>query len=541
MRGNDSLNGIKLRCYAGTTGIILAMDVVPSRRKNLLGFAIERERLPGGRWKWLQGLLRFPGQARAINTPVDSNLAPFQKFRWSDYCVYPDTKYKYKVTGVYGTPSQLKYVSGPEVEVKTEPLYKGAHQIIFNRAAAASQAYKRKFGSTNPDDTNDPRSKDARVWLSRGLQERLYSFLNRALDSNWALDIAIYEFELPEIADILEKARRQGAQIRVIYHAKEGDEQTEINTLTLIPLKTNDKLPRQTNAIFHHKFCILSRVTPDGRREPQSVLTGSTNFTPNGVYRQANVVHIIENKAIARNYLELFEELFQGADPRETKSYINTKHPVKPGSIPQAVFSPRSKFSDIQEVAAIVQKASRDLVFCTTFNLHPDICQALLGTSESDIIRYGLQNSRTKITGTHRYGQFTATAMFKSGLEGFLKETTAGQKGNILVHLKTILTDFSTNNPTVITGSNNFSANASSRNDENMLIIGGETSVADVYACEMMRLYDHYRFRYNQRAKGQRGPKKRLTLYDSDEWTARYFQKGTLPYLERIRFSGGNA
>jgi hypothetical protein len=30
---------------------------------------------------------------------------------------------------------------GPEAELKTEPLYMGAHQIIFNRAAAASQAY----------------------------------------------------------------------------------------------------------------------------------------------------------------------------------------------------------------------------------------------------------------------------------------------------------------------------------------------------------------------------------------------------------------
>ena len=126
-------------------------------------------------------------------------------------------------------------------------------------------------------------------------------------------------------------------------------------------------------------------------------------------------------------------------------------------------------------------------------------------------------------------------------MEGFLKEATVGQKGNILVHLKTILTDFSTDNPTVISGSNNFSVNASSKNDENMLIVGGNTSVADVYACEMMRLYDHYRFRYNRLAKGKRGPIKRFTLYDTDEWTARYFEDGTLPCLERIRFSGGEA
>lgn len=35
-----------------------------------------------------------------------------------------------------------------------------------------------------------------------------------------------------------------------------------------------------------------------------------------------------------------------------------------------------------------------------------------------------------------------ATAMLGNGLEGFLKESTKGQRGNILIHTKLIFVDF---------------------------------------------------------------------------------------------------
>ncbi len=52
-----------------------------------------------------------------------------------------------------------------------------------------------------------------------------------------------------------------------------------------------------------------------------------------------------------------------------------------------------------------------------------------------------------------------ATALLGEGLEGWLKESTAGQKGNILVHTKLVVVDFTS-------------------------------------GIELMRLYDHYRFRW---------------------------------------------
>lgn len=533
MRSRSVKNGYTLKAYAGSTGVMLAMNVQPALRPGLLGFAIERQGPQPGRYRWLQGLLRFPNQRRDLHSPIESKVAPIQKFRWSDYCVYPESDYAYQLYAVYGSPEKLYYRSGPMVSVRTEALDSGLRQIVFNRAAAASQAYAARFQNANPD---DPANQAAREWLSRGLRERLLRFIQQAADHTWALDLAIYEIEMPEVVELLRQAVERGVAVRVVYHGRDNDPQMEVNRQALTPLPEAVLRSRKTRAIFHHKFFVLSRLQSDGSRMPQTVLTGSTNFTNQAVYRQANVLHIFSQPDIAGRYLTLFERLFEGETPGDTKKFINASFPIAPGVTPQALFSPRSHLSDLQEVVAAIRRSRSDLLFCTAFNLNDDIELALRGDETSQVIRYGLQNSKSSITGVHRQGVFVTPAFLKEGLEGFLKESYAGQAGNIFIHLKTVVADFTTDCPTVITGSNNLSTSASTSNDENILIVSGDTGVADTYSCEMLRLYDHYRFRFNQTSKDHRGPEKRLTLDPTDSWTLRYFNEGTLPCLERLRF-----
>src|SRR5262245_40174304 len=118
MRVDDEVNGIKLRAYAGSTGVILAMDATPARRKGLLGFAIERVE-PQGRRQWLTGMVHFPKSPAKPGEPVDSNKAPFQKFRWSDYRVYSGCSYTYTVHPVYGTWDRPDVQPGPTAAVTT--------------------------------------------------------------------------------------------------------------------------------------------------------------------------------------------------------------------------------------------------------------------------------------------------------------------------------------------------------------------------------------------------------------------------------------
>jgi hypothetical protein len=551
MRARSQAHGVTLKAYAGTSGVMLAFDLPAEARAGLLGFAIERE--GGNRPRhWLEGLARFPGDR--ASGPVPSNLAPLQRFRWSDYRVYPGTRYGYTVHPVRGDARRPEVLPGPTVEVTTASVSDGAHRIVFNRAAAASQAFARGFPEVAVELDAARRERRAvrlppraLAWLSRGALEQITGFCARALDPTWALDVAIYELELPAIVDALAAARERGAEVRIVYHARAGDPQTEENERALAGWPASSLRPRVTSRICHDKFMVLSRIE-DRRRVPASVLCGSTNFTENGVYRQANVVHTLEREDVADRYRRLFEVLFAGASRAATRDWIDEHVPLGDGPLVVG-FNPRRGEDDLALFVAEIGRVERDVLFCTAFDLDDRIAQALLGAPNDPTLRFGLENRRSSITGVHRdrTADFTATAFLGGGLEGWLKESTAGQRGNILIHTKLVVLDFTSDAPTVISGSHNLSAAASGGNDENFLVIRGDAEVADCYGVELMRLYDHYRFRWH-RKQGSDGaaaadpcPRPAGTLCPDDRWTARYFEAGSLAEADRLRFSGTDA
>lgn len=543
-------DGLAVRAYAGTTGVLVAANVSEARREGLLGFALERLNFFDNEKKWLPGLLAFPGTAHAPGQPIPSNVAPFQKFRWSDYGVYPDSEYEYTVSPVYSQSGPAADEPGVRVRVRTESTSTGEHSVLFNRAAAASQAFSRKFPEVEAEiDQARRENRDVRLpekaldWLSRGVREQIVGFIEQAADSTWGLDIGIYEYELDVIVKAVDDAIARGVDVRIVYHARRGDPQTAENEHNLSRVPPERKRARLTSKIFHDKFIVASRIV-GGRREPEAVLAGSTNFTPNGVYRQGNVVHVVRNPDVAAKYLAQFESLFRGDTPRQTKKAINDAGPVDVAGPLYVGFSPRSGFGDLTAFEELIDGAERDVLFCTAFDLYDPIEQALLGKPNDDILRLGLENSRSTITGVHRdrTARFSATAMLSRGLEGFLKESTRGQRGNILIHTKLVVVDFTSEAPTVISGSHNLSSSASGGNDENFLIVRGNTDVADCYGVELMRLYDHYRFRWSRkppkRASGAPpGPLKPPPVLDTtDAWTDRYFRPGSLESLDRRRF-----
>ena len=63
----------------------------------------------------------------------------------------------------------------------------------------------------------------------------------------------------------------------------------------------------------------------------------------------------------------------------------------------------------------------------------------------------------------------------------------------------------------------------------------GSPRLADRYGVELMRIYDHYRFRYF--AKLLRLQQVQPLSADAS-WTNPYFQAGSLKELSRRRFSG---
>jgi len=535
----------RVKAYAGTNGVLLAMDLAEPRRNGLLGFAIEKQQ--GDKpWLFLFNSLTFPGKVHTFPqyhaTPSDK--APLQKFRWADYAVNPGTTLHYRVHLAYGTADAPLLGESLALSITSDDGHPANQSVIFNRAVAASQAFQRKFPdldaqiSANKNLPIEAWPDAARLWLENGLLERLLSFIEQAVDAQWALDIAIYEYQLQAIIDAVNAAFARGVQVRVLYHAQPDDPDTTLNEANLTQLPAANKRGRVTHNIFHDKFIVLSRVDGVGQRQPQAVLCGSTNFTANGVYRQANVVHTLDDVTIATRYLQTFEEVWANpADVAATRNWITEHNPMDPTQPLFAGFSPRSGGGDLREFVEIIEAASKDVLFVTAFTLPDAILNALLGKPHDDILRYGLQNTASRITGFHadRSAEFAATALLNTGLEGWLKENMKGQKGNLLVHTKAVVVDFTSDRPTIISGSHNLSTSASNGNDENYLIIRGNTDLADRYGLELLRFYEHYRFRYFAKKIEL---KQVSPLAVDDSWTNDYYVEGDLRQLSRLRFAG---
>ena len=573
MRTTKSANGITLKAYAGTTGVLLAFNVTDAKRAGLLGFAIERLHSTKKKWEWMQGMMPFPGQQHYAGQPIPTDIAPVQKFRWSDYRVYAETTYRYRVHAMFGTPDNRRLLKGPLVTVTTASLDEnGVHNVLFNRAAGASQAFTRdlpkavalieerrkqgKFTKLTVDEL-DQADPGCKAWLTRGVLPQILGVIAQAADANWALDIAIYEYEWHEIVAAVNAAAARGVKLRLLYHAKNNDEQTDQNAANAQPLIVADQAKeRRTSAIFHDKFIVLSKVTTTAGgviRAPVLVLCGSTNFTENGLFRQANVVHVVRTppgvtaNPTATRYLQLFEKIWNAdgapaTTPAATRNWIDAHNPLEPAAPFFAGFSPRSDEVDLAHFAQLIGRAKSDVLFATAFVLPKIIIDALIGQPNDPVLRLGVQNKNdNQIAGFHRdrTAQFAATALLDHGLEGWmLPETKTGGYGNILIHTKVVVVNFTGDAPVIISGSHNLSVPASGKNDENYLVIQGNTDLADCYGVEVMRIYDHYRARWvaQERAKGTFPGGGHLAPDDS--WTARYFKKDSLPCRDRLRFVG---
>jgi len=235
----------------------------------------------------------------------------------------------------------------------------------------------------------------------------------------------------------------------------------------------------------------------------------------------------------------MFSELWNTPDDTgATCRWITANNPIDPASQFFVGFSPRSGNGDLDEFARIIRSADRDVLFATAIALYEPVLDALLGGAHDDVVRFGIQNTKSSNTGFHadRTAEFTAVAFLSNGLEGWVKEGLRGQRGNLSIHLKAVIVNFTSDSPTIISGSHNLSQSASNGNDENFLVMRGDTNLADRYGLEILRFYEHYRFRYYAKLLAL---KEVRPLVPDDSWTDAYYREGNVKALARERFAGG--
>jgi len=105
-------------------------------------------------------------QHRAVSTPgilYSTRQHPIQGFTWSDFSAKPEHDYTYEVFALRRTPSNPPESEKVAVDITTESEHGSTRHVHFNRGAAASQEYTRRFGDNVLKMSVRPRSHGFRV------------------------------------------------------------------------------------------------------------------------------------------------------------------------------------------------------------------------------------------------------------------------------------------------------------------------------------------------------------------------------------------
>lgn len=492
---------VTVNAVAGTYVVLLGMEVSAEASKGLLGFALHRTDKTSNEQYWLRGFKTFEASEPypAPGTLVSTQEHPVQGFLWGDYTAKANNEYVYKVVPVYGTPRNLKYGPAVDVAIKTENEDNGTHAIYFNRGVAGSQAYVRKFGDKSPEIAGP----EAYKWLSRGAEEAILAFINKAKGKRYAIRAAAYEFSHKAVLAAFGKAAASGADVKIVYDCRKEEPQASSNKAIAAAKIKALMIPRTANPsyIAHNKFIVLLK---DG--VPVEVLTGSTNFTDGGIYGQSNVVHIVRLPELAAQYLAYWERLSEDTPAAKLRPLNLAQTPDPEGVLPggvHPVFSPRPSLNALQWYSGTIDQAKVVAGFSAAFGVNAAFAEVLQRNKNN--LRYVLlekpgptyaQFEKVKNNLIAIGAVLDADVVGDSKLQHWVAEKLSGLNGHVnYIHTKYLFVDPMGELPTVISGSANFSDASTTNNDENMLIVQGDYAVADIYLGEFMRLWNHFHFR----------------------------------------------
>ncbi|MBN3724824.1 phospholipase D-like domain-containing protein [Burkholderia sp. Ac-20379] len=591
---------VTVRSYLSPTLVLLAFDwPQAANRADFLGFAIRRT--PGfhsadGQTRaassWLPNRLTFDGPVADTQRDAPTDQAPIQKFMWWDARIDPPDRgqaFRYDVFPVVGTPDALQVL---DAEAGHCALTLPDHVVDgvgtwFNRAVVSSQAFARQVAALGLGEHDTPTAAQAlalRTWLANDLQQVFGAMLEpatRAASAVYHLTDTLWAIPAFEAFG---KAHGKDA-LAIVYDAHEtarkgkpplpSPNQPAVDALKDLAILA----PRDRTRIMHDKFI----VTDGGGSDPQParLLTGSANFTTEGLTEQANVLHSFDSAILAGLYNDRAHALASNPSIADTaKLASGWSEPAQVGSAAVRVaFSPEPGKSriEIDTIVAAIEAAKHSVVFCLFMPTDAPLRDACFKAGDAGLMMFGLVNrisasgaqaaeadqhdgktlDASKLANLELYhrsrdnrdvidAEYFSPATVPEGFEPELRlfpGEPAPAYPPVVIHHKFIVIDAEGENPIVYTGSANMSANSEHYNDENLLEIR-DARIAGTYLAEFLRLYEHYRARAlaieAQRTgttHAQAHPT--LALQPDARWAKKYFVEGSPEAKARAALAGG--
>ncbi len=315
------------------------------------------------------------------------------------------------------------------------------------------------------------------------IQEEAYSLFSATDDTIAAyisraehtIDIAIYNFGDVGIANAVNAAYDAGVQVRIVGQGTNTNAAID-NLNAGIPVLMREDDFGSGN---HNKFLIVDADYAD----KAIVLSGSTNWIDQDQFSDYNNIIIFQDQSIARGYRLEFEEMWgsNGAQPDEDNSKfgsektVNTPRKYLVGNSPVEVyFSPTDNAN--QAIIDAIETTDEELNYAVFAATREDIADAII--DEDDLFLTTVRGVLEQTSDPSSIFPYLVDA----NMDVYSHEGITG-----LVHHKYLMVDPQNENsdPTVLTGSHNWSNSANSINDENTVVVH-DARVANLYLQEFM-------------------------------------------------------
>lgn len=279
------------------------------------------------------------------------------------------------------------------------------------------------------------------------------------------LEIAVQELESRPIAEAIIRARARKCLVKLVLEqdylkstklqldpwepSGKHEPNREIHNAILrsrIDVKTD-----YNTSIFHQKFIV---------RDRESLLTGSTNFTPTGTHSNLNHIVVIHDKKVAKIYAREFAEIQQGHFGK-----LNEGHDAAPldqvvSDLPiRILFAP--DHNPEMEIMKQMLKAKKRIDFAIfTFSNSSGIDDTMLRLLDLDMPISGAFDG---MQGVQKWAAIKPLQRKGAKLSAVFKGKGIGK-----LHHKLMVLD----EQVVIGGSFNYTGPANRLNDENIFILG---------------------------------------------------------------------
>ena len=359
----------------------------------------------------------------------------------------------YSITG--NNPGEVFETAIPKVETQISPVVTQNVPPLNVTPLPNNGTWEVYF--TDPINMNDPNQ-----WQN-SVEGILIEKINASQSS---IHIVSFEFNLTRVAEALIAAHQRGVDVRWVTDDESGleaDEEPGAGQFAMLTDAGIEVRADTRSALMHNKFWLF-----DG----QTAWTGSTNITESGIFQQNNNVIVIQSPDVVAIYEREFQEMWDGQFGPKSPSTADKQSVVVNGMPIQIFFSPEDKVLD--RIIPIVSNAQSNIRFLAfSFTDYP--------LAEAMIIRAA---AGVDVAGVYeKVGSETESAELRTF---YCANVPVRQDGNPrFLHDKLIIVD----NRIVITGSFNFSSNATENNDENVMIVDN-AEIANLYMQEFGRIWN---------------------------------------------------